>query len=172
MRLFFIFGCILIAAAFLSGATEMAMRVMYRRGALAYSAIDVWRMVSPQGLGHARSYVEAVFWPALWNPVLTTVLILPGWLIFGVPGVALVWLCHPRVKGGAKIDEDSLFLYDRLAKQAREDGYHDDGPMNEIPSHPMEKDATPAPFAASLPANENDEEEDEEEYKGEDKEPL
>ncbi|HEC90915.1 MAG TPA: hypothetical protein ENI55_04535, partial [Alphaproteobacteria bacterium] len=100
MRIFFILGCILLAAAFLGGAAEMATRVMYRRGALAYSAIDVWRMISPQGLSQAKSYVEAVFWPALWNPVLTTVLILPGWVVFGVPGMLLVWFCHPKVKGG------------------------------------------------------------------------
>jgi hypothetical protein len=160
MRFFFILGCLLLAAAFLSGAAEMAARVMFRHGALAYSAIDVWRLLSPQGLNQAKSYVETVFWPALWDPVLTTLLILPGWLIFGVPGVALVWFCHPKVKGGTRIDEDSLFLYDRLAERAREEGYRDDDPMNEIPSHPMEQDATPAPFATSLPANENDAEED------------
>jgi len=160
MRILFIFGCLLLAAAFLSGAAEMTTRVMYRREALAYSAIDVWRLISPQGLGQAKIYIETVFWPALWDPVLTTVLILPGWVVFGVPGVLLAWFCHPKVKGGTGIDEDSLLLYDRLAARAREEGYRDDGPMNEIPRHPMEQDAAPAPFATSLPANENDGEND------------
>ncbi len=160
MRLFFILGCLLLAAAFLSGTAEMATRVMYRREALAYSAIDVWRLISPQGLAQAKSYIETELSPALWDPVLSTLLILPGWAVFGIPGIALVWFCHPKVKGGTRVDEDSLFLYDRLAERAREEGYHDDGPMNEIPHHPMARDASPAPFATSLPANENDGEND------------
>jgi len=158
MRILFFLGWALVAMAFLSAAAEMASRVMLGKAAVAYSAIEVWRLVAPEALYTFRNMVQTQISPFFWDPVLTTLLILPGWAVFGVPGVFLLWKFHPKTKGGTRIDEDSLFLYDRLAKRAREEGYVDDGPLNEVPHHPLEAESTPTPYAISLPANEADEE--------------
>ena len=32
----------------------------------------------------------------LWEGIIQTILIAPAWLVFGLPGVALAWLCRDR----------------------------------------------------------------------------
>ena len=72
------------------------------------------------------------FSPALWDPLLVSLLSLPTWFLFGAPGGTLAWYCRPNKEMTAeeleelKKCEESLFLFDELAKEAREAGYDDD----------------------------------------------
>ena len=34
--------------------------------------------------------------PALWDPLLVSLLSLPAWFLFGAPGGTLVWYCRPN----------------------------------------------------------------------------
>ena len=70
--------------------------------------------------------------PFLWDPVMTTVLLLPAWLILGLPGILMIARFRPRratdlgVSTDPHYDPHSMFLFDELAARAREEGYSDD----------------------------------------------
>jgi len=48
----------------------------------------LWRDLSPGTLGLAQAGIERHVWKPLWNPGILT-LLLPSWLMLGVPGVVL-----------------------------------------------------------------------------------
>lgn len=123
----FYLGWVLLCAAFLSGAAEISARTVPGMDDLILSAYDLWHTLSPRSLVHAHIVVERNVGQWLWDPVLKTVLWLPAWVIFGVPGVALAWLCQPSRRFGPEelIDEETFFLIDTLSERAKEDGYYD-----------------------------------------------
>ena len=79
-------------------------------GAFAYEAIDAiatgsWRMVAlgetwfklhASSLNTSQAVIQRYIAPWLWEPVITTILLWPGWVVFGVPGGLMVWLCRKR----------------------------------------------------------------------------
>ena len=79
----------------------------------------------PDLLRTAQEWIEGTLHWALWDPVLVTLLRLPAWAFLGIPGVYLVMRYRPPRGHVEDIDEDQLFMFDRLAKRAREEGYHD-----------------------------------------------
>ncbi len=50
-----------------------------------------WRAVNPQTLDSLKESAERVS-PILWSPVATSVLALPGWLVFWSLAMILLWL--------------------------------------------------------------------------------
>lgn len=120
----FLLGIVLSGAAFAAAAFDMAAHgIDASLGALA-GADEVWRTVSPE------TYAA---WTAAWPQLVIALLALPGWLIFGAPGLALVIFARAKDQGAGN-DAHSLFLFDDLARQAREDGYVDDEPMDGLAS--------------------------------------
>ena len=79
-------------------------------GALAYEVMAAlhqgsWRMIAlgeiwfklhPASLNGAQAGIQRYVAPWLWEPGITSILLLPGWLVFGVPGVLAVVLCRRR----------------------------------------------------------------------------
>lgn len=113
-RALFIIGILLAGGAFVSAGAEIAAHAMDPELGLLPSTMDVWRTVSPE------THQAAL---AMWEDTLVwSALRLPGWLALGVPGLVLIIACHERDDEGAEHDH-SLFLFDELAKRAREDGY-------------------------------------------------
>ncbi len=93
------------------------------------SAREVWYTLSPGSLIVFEIKAEKVLPAFLSGAALPFLLSFPAWALFGLPGAILAWRFHPkRSKGKHGDPEDDLFLIDRLAAQAREDGYDDDGP--------------------------------------------
>ena len=128
MKIFFILGWFFVGLALLAAISGVsAYSVSDVRGAfLSWS--EVWQAHWPQSMNAFQTFVSTSIHPALWDPVLVNVFKLPGWLLAGVPGAALVWRCHPaRLNAEEQADEDSVFLYDELVKQANKDGYDDLG---------------------------------------------
>lgn len=123
MRILFLFGLPLLIAAFLAGAAELAAVGKLGEGRLFLSARDTWSTLWPDSLASFQAWAEATS-PILWDPVAMMLLELPGWLILGGPGAVLTWFGRPhRIPEDEGPDEDSLFLYDELVKQAREEGF-------------------------------------------------
>ena len=94
-----IMGWVLIAAALvLLGAqlVEWLEAGTYRVLALG----EVWYRLDSGSLNLAQAVVQRYLHPALWDPVLITVLQWPGWLTAGVPGALLVVLYHRLGRGG------------------------------------------------------------------------
>ena len=61
---------------------------------LIFSAHDLWYAVSAKHFTISQIRIERLS-PNLWNPMLTTVLSVPAWFLFGVPGCWLAWYCRP-----------------------------------------------------------------------------
>lgn len=132
-RVLFLFGVVLAIAAFLAAGAELAATAMDPALGLLPSADAVWRTLSPASHEAARGFA--------WVALALDTLAVPGWLILGAPGLALIIVCHERDETISAEHEQSLFLFDELAKHAREEGFHESGSEIEAHNHP---DFTPA----------------------------
>jgi hypothetical protein len=56
---------------------------------------------------------------------LVTLVRLPAWAFLGIPGIYLMMRYRTPRSYAEDIDEDQFFLFDRLVKRAREEGYPD-----------------------------------------------
>lgn len=129
----YLLGWLLIVAALASAAAETAARGVVSGSGWFMSAYDVWFTLWPRGLVLLQLGVQEYLSPWLWDPVVVTVLALPAWLLFGLPGGILVWRYHPLRGQAGDIDEDSYYLFDRLDERAREEGEGDDPPRSTMP---------------------------------------
>ena len=139
MRLRFLLGLILVAGAFAAAAGEIAARQMTGGHAFIMSAYDLWYTLRPGSLVVAEVEVERLLHPLVWDPLITTLLAFPAWLLLGLPGLALLWWFNPR-RGDVDIDEDAMFLFDRLAKRARDEGYGNEPITYTLPPRAVEQD--------------------------------
>ena len=57
---------------------------------------EQWLSLSQQSLEAAKAAVEANVAPALWDPVITTILQAPTWIVFGLLGIGFYWLGQKR----------------------------------------------------------------------------
>jgi len=57
---------------------------------------EQWRALSPETLRDAKAAIETHAGPFLWDPVMTTILDAPTWVVFGILGVLLYWLGQKR----------------------------------------------------------------------------
>jgi hypothetical protein len=56
------------------------------------STLSHWKALSPQGLATFAGFIQKNIHPALWDPVMVRLLILPAWLLLGAIGVVLAVL--------------------------------------------------------------------------------
>ncbi|MGB0681485.1 MAG: hypothetical protein ACPGOV_02205 [Magnetovibrionaceae bacterium] len=129
MILFFFAGVALLVAAFIGAAAEAVAPLAPGTRSMINPAIDVWSALWPVSQLAFRDSVGEAAWGALAQSLLQ----LPFWILFGLPGFFLVYRFRPQ-GFGRNVDEgpeeDDLFLFDRLAAQARAEGYHDDDDMH------------------------------------------
>lgn len=84
----------LLASAFLAAAMEIAAQSLtHDWGAMAAS--DVLLILAPDRFDAVRDSVDEFLHPLVWDYVVLPLLMLPGWVLFGVPGAALVWIFRP-----------------------------------------------------------------------------
>jgi hypothetical protein len=55
-----------------------------------------WQALSPETLRDAKAAIESSVSPMVWDPVMTTILDAPTWVVFGILGVLLYWLGQKR----------------------------------------------------------------------------
>ena len=48
---------------------------------------ELWGRFSAASLNLVQAIVQRYLLPALWDPVLVTLLLLPAWIVVGVPGL-------------------------------------------------------------------------------------
>ena len=121
MKILFLLGWILLAGAFVSGAYETMARVQGAAGGAILLAYDLWYTLWPGKLVVTQILVERHLHAALWEYGAVPLLSLPAWLLLGGPGVVLTWRFRPRHAEEDEAEEDSLFVYDALARAAREE---------------------------------------------------
>ena len=114
-RALFLLGVMLSTTAFLAAAAEMAAQAMDPDLSWAPGALDVWRTVAPE----TYESLLVRHGDAAWLAVLR----LPGWLVLGAPGLALLIAFRKRTTESLREHEESLYLYDELAQRSHEEGY-------------------------------------------------
>ena len=136
----FYLGWALMLLAFAAASAETLPRALPGVRGMYISAYDLWYAAAPGNLVVAQIRIEKFLHPWLWDPVIVTVLVLPAWALFGLPGVALAWFCRShRTMTEQQLEEfrkheESLFLFDKLAREAKEGGF-DQGGDDRMPDH-------------------------------------
>ena len=59
---------------------------------------ELWYRIDVASLNLVQAVIERYVWPPLWDPVLSSLLLLPAIVVPAVPGLVLVVLCHARAK--------------------------------------------------------------------------
>ncbi len=52
---------------------------------------ELWYRLDSASLNAAQAGIQRHVAPWLWEPVITAILQWPGWAVFGVPGLLLLW---------------------------------------------------------------------------------
>ena len=141
MKVLFYLGWVLLALAFTTGAAQVVPRALPggTSGGVV-SAYELWYAAWPGTLITTQIKIERLLHPWLWDPALVTLLKLPAWLLLGLPGAMLTWFLRPQrglseaEREDLRKQEESLLLYDRLAREAREAGFSDDED-DQLPDH-------------------------------------
>lgn len=59
---------------------------------------QLWFTLDAQSLSVSQAGIQRYVAPWLWEPVITTILLWPGWAVFGVPAPLLIWVGRKRNK--------------------------------------------------------------------------
>ena len=86
-------GLLLLAFAVAALGLE-AMAAWQTGGWRALALGEIWFKIDSASLDAAQAGVQRYVAPWLWEPGITSILRLPGWVVFGVPGGALVWIAY------------------------------------------------------------------------------
>jgi hypothetical protein len=57
---------------------------------------ELWFKLDAQSLSVSQAGIQRYVAPWLWEPVITTILLWPGWAVFGVPALLLMWAGRKR----------------------------------------------------------------------------
>jgi hypothetical protein len=84
------FGWLLIVLAL--GALGWEAFVAWQTGGWRMVPLgELWFKLHSNSLNASQAGIQRYVAPWLWEPVITTILLWPGWAVFGVPGVLLLW---------------------------------------------------------------------------------
>jgi len=90
-----VIGSILLLAAIAAAGYEAF--TAFEAGSWRSIALgEIWFKLHAASLNGAQAGIQRYISPFLWEPVITTVLLWPGWAVFGVPGAVLLWFCRSR----------------------------------------------------------------------------
>lgn len=90
-------GWILVIAGIASGVYEIYGWISsgtYR----SVAAGEIWFLIDKGSLNLVQAVVQRYISVGLWDSVIQEILARPGWLVFGLPGLALVWFGRKRDK--------------------------------------------------------------------------
>ncbi len=121
----YLMGWVLIGCAFVAASAEATVRIKTGSADIFVTTMELWRTMGADTLFVFRHEIARLIHPMAWDPVAKTLFLLPAWSIMGIPGMVLVATTRPHRPGDLDIDEDAIFLFDELAKRAREEGYID-----------------------------------------------
>lgn len=132
MLIGFYLGWALLVCAFAAAAAESLVYSLPHDNSWLVSAYDLWFTFRPGSLVVTQIQIEKIS-PLLWDPLIVTVLAPPAWASLGVIGISLAWGCWPGRKMTETQQEElhrleeAMFLYDKLGRDASDNGYAADG---------------------------------------------
>ncbi|WP_169569496.1 hypothetical protein [Sneathiella limimaris] len=62
---------------------------------------QLWFELHPESLNLTQAIIQRYLIPQLWDPVVVEILLWPAWLVFAIPGVALLLLFRQRANNFA-----------------------------------------------------------------------
>ena len=110
-------GWILLVGAFVAAAAENSAKGLSGTGGFfgILSAETVLSVVASEFYLAAKYNISSLIHPFIWDPLITTLLKVPGWMILGVPGAFLVWKFRNIPIGGEATDDDLPYTtYDEI----------------------------------------------------------
>jgi hypothetical protein len=120
-------GWLLVGLAIAFAAAETGAQGVTKQYGIM-SAYNVFHSLIPGELIQTRIFIEKNIHPVLWDPIIRSLLWLPGWLLLGAPGALLVWKLH--LKPASVIDPDDdvvVSSYDDILAAAEElDDFYSD----------------------------------------------
>lgn len=72
------------------------MRALERGAHEPLALGEVWFLAGAHSLNALQAGVQRYLDPALWDMGIAPVLLLPAWVVFLIPGLALGFLCRPQ----------------------------------------------------------------------------
>lgn len=74
-------------------------RILANNGAIVFTSLgEHWYSVHPASLNVSQAAIERHVAPFLWDPVITTILLLPAWIVVGGLGALFYLLGYRRKK--------------------------------------------------------------------------
>ena len=87
-----IFGVWLLLLAMVAAVVD-ATKSLAGGGAWVVTPMgEQWQTLNADSLAATKTWIETSASPLLWDPVMTTILHAPTWVVFGILGVLLYWL--------------------------------------------------------------------------------
>jgi hypothetical protein len=95
MRLCRIIGWIIILLAIAAAGHEII--AAFEARSYHFKAFgELWYMIDRASLNVFQAAIQRHVWPFLWDGVIAYILLMPAWLVLGVPGTLIAWLCRRR----------------------------------------------------------------------------
>ena len=91
-----ILGWVFVLAALGAVAYEVMAAMNSEGGWRMITLGEMWGKNHLPSLNFLQAIIQRYVAPWLWEPVIVTVLLWPGWAVFGIPGVLAVVLCRKR----------------------------------------------------------------------------
>ena len=133
-RILFLLGIGFLGLAFFGAAFEVAARAMSRDLGWLPSIGEIWATLSPDGF---QAFLDAGPWIG-WQHMVGV----PALVLFGVPAFILIIVFRNKDESPSAEHEASLFLFDELAKNARETIFENEGddtaPSDHADLHPAD----------------------------------
>ncbi|NQV58002.1 MAG: hypothetical protein HQ503_19230 [Rhodospirillales bacterium] len=126
MQIWRFIGWTFLAVAFVFTAAE-AIAHAFAREYGVMSAYRVLEILSPEKLERMADFISFQIHPMAWDPVATSLMVLPGWLLFGIPGGLLAWKCRPKMEGDDLPDDYPHTTYEDILAAAEEADDYDTG---------------------------------------------
>ena len=91
-----IFGVWLLLLAMVAAVVD-ATKSLAGGGAWVVTPMaEQWQALNADSLAATKAWVGTNLGPFVWDPVMTTILHAPTWVVFGILGVLLYWLGQKR----------------------------------------------------------------------------
>lgn len=127
-------GWLLLAMALGFAAVETAAQGLAKQHWLM-SAYSVFHTLVPGELIQTRIFITKYLHPVLWDPVIRSLLELPGWVSLGVPGLYLSWKFRDVSEGDLSGEEGIIHSsYEDILAAAEEFDDHIGGADDLAPS--------------------------------------
>ena len=88
-------GWLLIALA-IAVAGHEAILSLEAGGYRPFAFGELWSKIDTASLNLLQAVIQRYVWPWLWDGVIVQVLLLPAWVVLGVPGLVVAWFFRHR----------------------------------------------------------------------------